>query len=79
MRNIGGSLGWAFLHHTAIEKLERDLTDVRVVRMKACGHAPMLERPAEVANHFESFVEQLAHHTADPNSRREQRHSREMT
>jgi pimeloyl-ACP methyl ester carboxylesterase len=49
-----------FLHHTAIEKLERDLTDVRVVRMKACGHTPMLERPAEVANHFESFVEQLA-------------------
>jgi pimeloyl-ACP methyl ester carboxylesterase len=47
-----------FLHHTAIEKLERNLMDVRIVRMKACGHTPMLERPAEVANHFESFVAQ---------------------
>jgi pimeloyl-ACP methyl ester carboxylesterase len=45
-----------FLHETALEKLEQGLVDVRVVRMKACGHTPMLERPAETANHFESFV-----------------------
>ncbi|ADO71014.1 alpha/beta fold hydrolase [Stigmatella aurantiaca] len=45
-----------FLHETAIEKLEQGLRDVRVVRMKACGHAPMLERPAEVLKHFEEFI-----------------------
>ena len=48
-----------FLHDTALEKLERGLRDVRVVRMKACGHAPMLERPAEVRKHFEAFVSRL--------------------
>ena len=48
-----------FLHETAIEKLERGLRDVRVVRMKACGHAPMLERPAEVRQHFEAFIARL--------------------
>jgi pimeloyl-ACP methyl ester carboxylesterase len=46
-----------FLHESALEKLERDLSDLRVVRMKACGHTPMLERPAEVAMHFEAFVD----------------------
>jgi len=45
-----------FLHETAIEKLQRGLRDVRVVRMKACGHTPMLERPAEVGKHFEAFI-----------------------
>jgi pimeloyl-ACP methyl ester carboxylesterase len=48
-----------FLHETAIEKLEQSLRDVRVVRMKACGHTPMLERPAEVAKRFEAFVTRL--------------------
>ena len=48
-----------FLHETALEKLERDLKDVRVVRMKACGHTPMLERPKQVANYFEGFVTRL--------------------
>jgi abhydrolase domain-containing protein 6 len=48
-----------FLHDTALEKLERGLRDVRVMRMKACGHAPMLERPAEVRKHFEAFVSRL--------------------
>jgi abhydrolase domain-containing protein 6 len=48
-----------FLHDTAIEKLERGLRDVRVVRMKACGHTPMLERPAEVRRHFAAFVSYL--------------------
>jgi abhydrolase domain-containing protein 6 len=51
-----------FLHETAIEKLEQGLRDVRVVRMKACGHTPMLERPAEVRTHFESFIATLAVH-----------------
>ncbi len=48
-----------FLHDTALEKLELGLRDMRVVRMKACGHAPMLERPAEVRKHFEAFVSHL--------------------
>ncbi len=48
-----------FLHETALEKLERGLRDVRVVRMKACGHTPMLERPAEVRKHFVDFVSRL--------------------
>jgi abhydrolase domain-containing protein 6 len=48
-----------FLHETAIEKLERGLRDVRVLRMRACGHTPMLERPAEVRKHFVEFVSRL--------------------
>jgi pimeloyl-ACP methyl ester carboxylesterase len=48
-----------FLHETAIEKLEQGLRDVRVVRMKACGHSPMLERPAEVGRHVEAFITSL--------------------
>jgi pimeloyl-ACP methyl ester carboxylesterase len=48
-----------FLHQSAIEKLERSLPDVRVVRMRACGHTPMLERPAEVARHFTRFHDSL--------------------
>lgn len=48
-----------FLHETALEKFEQGLRDVRVVRMKACGHTPMIERPAEVWRHFEEFVARL--------------------
>jgi len=55
-----------FLHDTAIEKLERGLRDLRVVRMTACGHAPMLERPAEVAAHFEAFLASLARPATAP-------------
>jgi abhydrolase domain-containing protein 6 len=55
-----------FLHETAIEKLEQGLRDVRVVRMKACGHTPMLERPAEVRKHFEEFIARLGAGTPRP-------------
>jgi abhydrolase domain-containing protein 6 len=48
-----------FLHETALEKVEQGLRDVRVVRMKSCGHTPMVERPAEVWRHFEEFVARL--------------------
>jgi abhydrolase domain-containing protein 6 len=48
-----------FLHESAIEKLEKGLRDVRVVRMSACGHTPMLERPAETRKHFEEFIAHL--------------------
>jgi abhydrolase domain-containing protein 6 len=48
-----------FLHQSAIEKLERGLQDVRVVRMHACGHTPMIERPAETRRHFEEFIAHL--------------------
>lgn len=48
-----------FLHETALEKVKQGLRDVRVVQMKACGHTPMIERPAEVWRHFEEFVARL--------------------
>jgi pimeloyl-ACP methyl ester carboxylesterase len=55
-----------FLHETAVEKLEQGLRDVRVVRMKACGHSPMFERPAEVVEHFEQFLTHLGAAASGP-------------
>jgi pimeloyl-ACP methyl ester carboxylesterase len=56
-----------FLHASTLEKLMTGLRDVQVVRMRACGHAPMLERPAEAARHFLSFVARLAERPATQN------------
>lgn len=36
------------------------------VVMKDCGHAPMIERPAETARHYQAFLDGLATGTATP-------------
>lgn len=36
------------------------------VVMKGCGHAPMIERPAETARHYQAFLDDLATGTATP-------------
>lgn len=36
------------------------------VVMKNCGHAPMIERPAETARHYQAFLDGLATGTATP-------------
>lgn len=36
------------------------------VVMKDCGHAPMIERPAETARHYQAFLDDLATGTATP-------------
>ncbi|SFA59399.1 alpha/beta fold hydrolase [Metapseudomonas otitidis] len=36
------------------------------VIMKDCGHAPMIERPAETARHYQAFLDGLATGTATP-------------
>jgi abhydrolase domain-containing protein 6 len=45
-----------FLHASGAEVMERRLPDCQVVRLPACGHAPMLERPAEVAGYYLPFL-----------------------
>jgi abhydrolase domain-containing protein 6 len=47
------------LHVTALEKIEQHVRDVRVIKLKACGHTAMIERPGEVAQHFEAFIASL--------------------
>lgn len=44
---------------SSIEVMKPLLADARVVIMKGCGHAPMLERPEETAAHYRQFLDAL--------------------
>jgi abhydrolase domain-containing protein 6 len=44
------------LHVSSVSILEKGLKTYQTVIMKDCGHAPMLERPEETANHYLRFI-----------------------
>ncbi|MCP4688750.1 MAG: alpha/beta fold hydrolase [Desulfobacterales bacterium] len=46
------------LHVSGVEVYRRHLPDARIVIMKDCGHAPMIERPEESAGHYARFLEE---------------------
>jgi pimeloyl-ACP methyl ester carboxylesterase len=41
---------------SAADVYARGLPDATLVVMKKCGHVPMLERPAETAEHYRAFL-----------------------
>lgn len=48
------------LHVSSIEVMQPLLQRPSVVIMQDCGHAPMLERPKETAEHYQAFLHTLA-------------------
>ena len=44
------------LHVSSVDVFREHLTDVRSIIMSDCGHAPMVERPAEAASYVEQFL-----------------------
>jgi abhydrolase domain-containing protein 6 len=46
------------IHVSCTRVLEQGLADSSTVIMDACGHAPMLERPEETADHYLAFLQQ---------------------
>lgn len=48
------------LHVSSIEVMQPLLQHPSVVIMQDCGHAPMLERPKETAEHYQAFLHTLA-------------------
>lgn len=48
------------LHVSSIEVMQPLLLRPSVVIMQDCGHAPMLERPKETAEHYQAFLHTLA-------------------
>ena len=47
------------LHVSSIEVMQPLLKKPTVVVMKDCGHAPMIERPEETAQHYQAFLDSL--------------------
>ncbi|MNF28652.1 Lipase 3 precursor [compost metagenome] len=48
------------LHVSSIEVMQPLLQRPSVVIMQDCGHAPMLERPEETAEHYQAFLDSVA-------------------
>jgi len=48
------------LHVSSIEVMQPLLQRPSVVIMQDCGHAPMLERPEETAEHYQAFLDNVA-------------------
>ncbi|MCY1561642.1 Lipase 3 [compost metagenome] len=48
------------LHVSSIEVMQPLLQRPSVVIMQDCGHAPMLERPEETAEHYQAFLDRVA-------------------
>ncbi|MDX1366603.1 alpha/beta hydrolase [Pseudomonas sp.] len=48
------------LHVSSIEVMRPLLQRPSVVVMQNCGHAPMLERPRETAEHYQAFLDSVA-------------------
>ncbi|MCY1312111.1 hypothetical protein D9M70_625030 [compost metagenome] len=48
------------LHVSSIEVMQPLLKRPTVVIMKNCGHAPMIERPQETAEHYQAFLDSAA-------------------
>ena len=47
----------SLLHPSSVPILERGIVNHQTVMMKDCGHMPMLERPAETADHYLRFLQ----------------------
>jgi pimeloyl-ACP methyl ester carboxylesterase len=48
------------LHVSSVEVMRPLLQRPSVVIMQDCGHAPMLERPRETAEHYQAFLDSVA-------------------
>ncbi|MFZ3206855.1 MAG: alpha/beta hydrolase [Pseudomonas sp.] len=48
------------LHVSSIEVMQPLLQRPSVVIMQDCGHAPMIERPQETAEHYQAFLDSVA-------------------
>jgi len=47
------------IHPSSVPILERGIQNHQTVIMKDCGHIPMLERPAETADHYLRFLQHV--------------------
>lgn len=47
------------IHVSTVTVMRASLPDAQVVIMEDCGHSPMIERPAETADHYREFLAQL--------------------
>jgi len=54
-----------FTHISSVPILEQDIKRHRTVIMKHCGHAPMLEKPQETADHYLRFLQETVKKTKE--------------
>ncbi len=47
------------LHVSSTKILEKGIANSKTVIMKDMGHCPMLERPAETAEHYLAFLQEI--------------------